>query len=443
MLSFNSSLFLFLILPLSSAVTLLMREKGKAYYLIFISILSCVFYHFMDNSLLALLVGSALFNYFCIKKHIRLIFSVSINLGLLLVFKYLKDDLTTLNAIPLGVSFFILQQISALVDTKKKKTKDKDKPLGQNLTLSEYLTFVTMYPQLIAGPIIRLEGFIDQIRSKRIYETFDFRTGSLFIIMGLFKKVVIADSIAAFIFPELTLWSSGQLETTPHTLTHNALYGFMVYFDFSGYSEMAVGIAHFMGFKLPMNFDSPFKRSTIADFWRHWHITIHNFMIDYFFRPFVKYLRPIPALFMTFFFISVWHGSSTNFLLFGLYHALIVVMSKITPFKLPRSLGVPFTTLLFSLSGIFFHGRQNFKGLITDFIEQITSINMKTFISYDFLVFVIICSFLYLAPNTYNYVRDKKFNISNPKLEALFFGFIAFVVAVFMDRSRGYVYFEF
>lgn len=437
MLSFNSHIFLFLILPLSSVFTLMIRRYSRSFYILSLGFLSCLFYHLMDYSHVGILVGSIFVNFFFIKKHIPLGLSVSANLLALLVFKYLRWGTGDSPYIPLGISFFILQQISSLVDTKKVPEK------AEKLTFNEYFTYVSMYPQLIAGPIIRITGFVNQIRTEKIFGEVDFRKATLFIIMGLFKKVVVADSIAAYVVPGLNLWQAGEIPPHANILTHNILYGFMVYYDFSGYSEMAVGIAHLMGFKLPKNFDSPFKQTTITGLWRNWHITIHNFMIDYFFRPFIRYLKPMPALFLTFFFISVWHGSTTNFILFGLYHALLVTAYKLVNIKWPKAVGIPLTSILFGAGSVLFYGRQNLARMSECFVEQFSSVSLNTFSGPDFAILLVACAFTYFMPNTYDYIREEKYNIKNKYLESFFFALVCFVTAIFMDRTRGYIYFEF
>ncbi|MCR9205885.1 MAG: hypothetical protein NXH75_14980, partial [Halobacteriovoraceae bacterium] len=385
-MSFNTHTFIFLILPLTTVLGLLIRRSFQKAYLLYLGLLSLILYSIMDYSQFGILMGSILINFFFIKKRTPLILSVSTNLSILLVFKYLKIGLGTSPYIPLGISFFILQQISSLVDSHKPPKNNKD------LSIIEYASFVSMYPQLIAGPIIRLDYFLEQVREKKIFKEIDFRTAFLFICMGLFKKVVIADSISAFIYPELDQWMAGEIPPHAGVYCLSTLYGFMVYFDFSGYSEMAVGIAHLMGFKLPQNFNSPFKQTTIIGLWRNWHITIHDFMVDYFFKPFSKYSPPIVALFFTFFFISVWHGSTINFIFFGLYMAILVTLYRILNFKWPKYIGLPLTTLLFGSSGPFFFGRQSASRVLQSFLEQFSTVSLDTFQRSEFFwVFFFSC----------------------------------------------------
>ena len=286
------------------------------------------------------------------EKKIFLILGILFNISLLAYFKYynffVEIILFTSNfeliaksiILPLGISFYTFQQITFLVDVYNKKVT--------SVNFKDFVIFITFFPQLIAGPIVHHSQVLHQFRNnyfneKKIsYLSIGF---SIFAI-GLFKKVIIADNLAFYSNPIFFAADQSMSISFIEAWAGVLCYSLQIYFDFSGYSDMAIGLGYMFGIKLPLNFNSPYKSSDIAEFWRRWHITLGIFFKNYVFYPlslfftrlslkkkrnkFTNYtlMMIIPSL-LTYILIGVWHGSGINFLLFGAMHALFIIINNI------------------------------------------------------------------------------------------------------------------
>ena len=287
-----------------------------------------------------------------VMKKIFLILGILFNISLLAYFKYynffVEIILFTSNfeliaksiILPLGISFYTFQQITFLVDVYNKKVT--------SVNFKDFVIFITFFPQLIAGPIVHHSQVLHQFRNnyfneKKIsYLSIGF---SIFAI-GLFKKVIIADNLAFYSNPIFFAADQSMSISFIEAWAGVLCYSLQIYFDFSGYSDMAIGLGYMFGIKLPLNFNSPYKSSDIAEFWRRWHITLGIFFKNYVFYPlslfftrlslkkkrnkFTNYtlMMIIPSL-LTYILIGVWHGSGINFLLFGAMHALFIIINNI------------------------------------------------------------------------------------------------------------------
>jgi len=270
------------------------------------------------------------------------------NLALLGYFKYADFFLENINhvlatkipllhlALPLAISFYTFQQIAYLVDSYKKETKEYD--------FLNYAVFVTFFPQLIAGPIVHHKEMMPQFvkLKNKVLNVDNIALGLFIFAIGLFKKVVIADNFALWATQGFDVsYSLNMLEAWMTSLS----YTFQLYFDFSGYTDMAIGVALLFNIKLPINFDSPYKATSIQDFWRRWHITLSRFLKDYIYIPLggnrKGEVRTYTNLFTTFLLGGIWHGAGWTFVLWGALHGLALVIHRFW-----QKLGLRMPTLL-------------------------------------------------------------------------------------------------
>lgn len=308
---------------------------------------SFLFYAYWNPPFIFLLLGSIVFNFSCGqyiangkagKKYLFWL-AVFVNLGLLLWFKYAILISSSIIAVaeisldpgdiflPLGISFFTFHQLTYLADIYKGKIS----PAG----FRDYALYVGFFPQLIAGPIVRAWEIIPQFQNFSGHEKFwkNMALGISLFITGLFKKVVIADTLSRFASPIFNRADNGEHITFFDGWTGALAYTFQLYFDFSGYSDMALGLGLMLGFVLPINFLSPYKSTSIIDFWRRWHMTMSRFFRDYLYIPLggsrVSGPRQITNLFLTMFLAGLWHGAGWTFAAWGLLHGFYLAINHI------------------------------------------------------------------------------------------------------------------
>ena len=345
---FNSYTFIFLFLPIVLLGFHLIGKQG--HHRVAIAWLvgaSLFFYGWWNPAYLGLMLVSIFFNYGVgvalggvpkqpNKKPI-LIFGVIVNLGLLAYFKYANFFVDNLNNItgtnivleqiilPLAISFFTFQQIAYLVDAWRGETKEYN--------FLHYCLFVTFFPQLIAGPIVHHKEMLPQFAKDVVYKlrSKHLAIGLTIFALGLFKKVVLADGIAIYATPVFDAAEAGVMLTFFEAWGGALAYTFQLYFDFSGYSDMAIGIARMFGIRLPLNFNSPYKATSIIEFWRRWHITLSRFLKDYLYIPLGgsrkgKSRRYI-NLMITMVLGGLWHGAGWTFILWGALHGFYLIIN--------------------------------------------------------------------------------------------------------------------
>ncbi len=376
---FNSYEFIFLFLPLTWFIYFYLNSKRLTElskgFLVFASLF---FYSWWNIAYLPLILISMLFNYTIgtslaknsksiYKKNI-LIFGIVVNLLLLGYFKYADFFIENINLInnntigllhlmlPLAISFFTFQQISYLVDSYRHETKEYD--------YLNYALFVTFFPQLIAGPIVHHKEMMPQfaqIRNK-VKNYNNIAMGLFIFSMGLFKKVVIADTFA--------VWATNGFDVAEklnllEAWATSLSYTFQLYFDFSGYTDMAIGAALLFNIKLPINFNSPYKATNIQDFWRRWHMTLSRFLKDYIYIPLggnrKGNYRTYINLLATFIFGGLWHGAGWTFVFWGFLHGLALVIHKIwnqLGFKMNILLAWFITFNFINISWVFFRAKE-------------------------------------------------------------------------------------
>lgn len=342
---FNSYEFLFLFLPVTLAGFFILGGVSHRLAALWLGLASIFFYGYWNPKFVALLLASIgvnfIFGYSISRRRATfdttwlLTAAVSLNLFLLFYFKYANFFLENLNAVsgshvplqaivlPLGISFFTFTQIAFLVDTHRGKADEAD--------FVNYLLFVTFFPHLIAGPVLHHSQMMPQFRKSAIYRwnSNDVAAGLAIFVLGLAKKVLIADSLSEFSSPVFSAAAQGQQLQLVEAWVGALAYSLQLYFDFSGYSDMAVGLARMFGIRIPINFNSPYKAGNIIEFWRRWHITLSNFLRDYLYFPLGGNRRG-PArryvnLFITMVLGGLWHGANWTFLVWGALHGALLM----------------------------------------------------------------------------------------------------------------------
>jgi alginate O-acetyltransferase complex protein AlgI len=346
-LLFNSVIYIFLFLPFVFVVYFYLNKKhlttaAKA-FLVFASLF---FYAWWNVVYLPIILVSLLFNYAVgrtlsenkkikLSKKTLLTLGITANLLLLGYFKYANFFISNLSTLldtklsllhltlPLAISFFTFQQIAYLVDSYRGETKEYD--------FLNYALFVTFFPQLIAGPIVHHSEMMPQFAKLKnsIFNYSNIALGLFIFTIGLFKKVVIADTFAQL--ATIGFDQMGSLNFYEAWAT-SLSYTFQLYFDFSGYTDMAIGSALLFNIKLPTNFLSPYKATSIQDFWRRWHITLSRFLKDYIYIPLggnrKGELRTYTNLFTTFLLGGLWHGAGWTFIFWGALHGLALIIHR-------------------------------------------------------------------------------------------------------------------
>ena len=341
---FNSYVFIFAFLPAVLAgfhiIGTRINAKSAMAWLVLCSLF---FYGWWNPIYLFLMLASVLVNYSLGLKlannpsKLLLAFGITLNLLVLAYFKYANFFVDSINAtlqtsihlekiiLPLAISFFTFQQIAYLVDTYRKKTNQH--------SFLDYCLFVTFFPQLIAGPIVHHKDMLPQFRNK-LFGTLKaehLTIGISIFILGLFKKVILADHAGMYATTIFEAADRGTALTFFEAWAGALSYSFQIYFDFSGYSDMAIGLARMFGIVLPINFYSPYKAGNIIEFWRRWHITLSNFLRDYLYIPlggnrngsFNRYKN----LMLTMLIGGLWHGASWTFVIWGGLHGAFLIIN--------------------------------------------------------------------------------------------------------------------
>ncbi len=361
---FSTTLFLLYFLPIFLLVYNLVGKKWKN---IVILIASVLFYSWGAPKFVFVIVGSTILDFYLVQQIYRstkikfrkflLGVSVVMNLGLLAYFKYANFFVENLNtalesigftelawtsvALPIGISFYTFQTLTYSIDVYRKVHPPLEK-------VTDYLMYIMSFPQMIAGPIVRFSTIASQITDRK--EVVDDKLiGFYRFCIGLAKKVLIANVMAE----QADLIFDGELtDISMGTAWIGMLaYTFQIYFDFSGYSDMAIGLGRMMGFRFPENFDSPYISKNISEFWRRWHITLGSFMRDYLYIPLggnrVKSKgRLFFNLWIVFLLSGLWHGASWNFVIWGAYHGLFLILDRLFLIRILNKMGTIVSTLV-------------------------------------------------------------------------------------------------
>lgn len=340
---FSSGLFLFLFLGFTF-IYMILQKKDTA-RIFFVCLFSYYFYYKSSGIYFFLLGVVTVVDFFLAremaltqdksKRKLLLFASLFVNLGLLCYFKYTNFFLEILTPLwngtftpldiflPVGISFFTFQSLSYTIDVYRGNLQ----PLNR---LLDYAFFVSFFPQLVAGPIVRAKDFIPQIRKPLFVSHEMFGEGVFFIISGLFKKAIISDYISVNFVERI--FDNPGLYSGIENLFGVYGYALQIYCDFSGYSDMAIGIALLLGFRFPLNFNSPYKSDSITDFWRRWHISLSSWLRDYLYISLggnrKGQFRTYVNLLITMLLGGLWHGASWNFILWGAFHGVALAAHK-------------------------------------------------------------------------------------------------------------------
>lgn len=343
---FNSYSFIFLFFPIVLIIFFIIGRWGHDRAAIaWLIIASLFFYGWFNAAYLVLILGSVFFNYVLgmvlfrrsVSRKILLIFGITVNSLVLVYFKYCNFFIENINSIvgsqfhfnyiilPLAISFFTFQQIAYLVDIYRGK--------AEQCSFLNYCLFITFFPKLIAGPIVRYKEFVPQLSESTLYRfnSEKLSVGLTIFFVGLFKKVVIADGVAVYADRVFFAAAGGNVITFFEAWGGALSYTFQLYFDFSGYTDMAIGLGGMFGILIPMNFYSPYKAVNIIDFWQRWHITLSRFLRDYLYIPLggnrKGAIRQYINLMITMLIGGLWHGAGWTFVAWGALHGLFLIIN--------------------------------------------------------------------------------------------------------------------
>lgn len=412
---FSSPIFLFCYLPLLLLLYFLTPSKFKNFLLLIFSIF---FYYWGSGHLVILLLFSIVSNYFFgvaiwkqkaagKKKNILLFFAIFTNLSLLFYFKYANFAINEINKLfiklefaqmpegnillPLGISFFTFQALSYIIDLHAERISVQKNPI-------DFALYISLFPQLVAGPIVRYIDISNEIKERPLTLN-NYYDGICRFIIGFGKKVIIADQLGSMA-DKIMLLGQDELSFSVAWLGI-ILFGLQIYYDFSGYSDMAIGLGRVFGFHFLENFNYPYISKSITEFWRRWHISLSTWFKDYLYIPLggnrVSRWRNYSNLFIVFILCGIWHGASWNYLIWGLYHGLFLVSEKFfrnkTFFNFNPLIQHIYVFIVISTSWVFFR--------IEDFSHALFFLKKMIFIDFSSLTFSPALEYLNLELSIY------------------------------------------
>ncbi len=369
---FSRGIFLFQYLPAVLLIYYLVPRKARNIFLFFVNL---VFYGWGEPVMVLLMLVSIVINYiggYFVEKFkpnkkkakIPLVLTIVADIGILAFFKYIGMIISTLNllpflnlpmievSLPIGISFYTFQTMSYVIDVYR-----DDAPVSKSLI--NFGTYVALFPQLIAGPIVRYRDVSEQIQHRT--ETLEqFNKGVKLFLVGLAKKVIIADQMGA-------MWNSMLATTSPNGIIGNWVgitgYTLQIYFDFSGYSDMACGLGNMLGFEFLKNFNYPYISKSITEFWRRWHISLSTWFREYVYIPLGGNRKGVPRqiinLLIVWFCTGLWHGAAYNFIMWGMYYGIILIIEKFVLKKLldklPSVIQHLYAIVIFMLGWVIFY----------------------------------------------------------------------------------------
>lgn len=484
---FNSYSFLFIFLPIFFSTIYFFRKILKINIIfIFLIIFSLLFYSFDNYKFTFLLIFSIIINYLISKKidvikknnfkKILLLVIILFNILILVYYKYFNFFIENINTfrlekiqeiriiLPLAISFYTFQQISFQIDNYKER---------MNKNFTTYFLYICFFPQLIAGPIIRYSHFIKETLKNNFLKinSKNLSIGISIILIGVFKKVIFADTAALYVDNFLIRNGGGYDVASVDALLFIIFFSIQIYFDFSAYCDIAVGIAKILNFDFPINFDSPYKSKSIIDFWKKWHITLSQFFRDYLYISLGgnknTFLHKLILIIFVMSLCGFWHGSSNNFIVWGFIHGILISLNHILIKlnfkifrKIPYQLKIIFTFLLVAFAFTFFRVNNiydafqiislafNFSDYLNNsfFIKEIS--NFNKLIMFSSLVVV------FFAPNIFQIFDLNLINISQidkasfikfkSNILWLVFNFVLLLFIIFnLGSPSTFIYFHF
>ena len=456
---FSSISFLFFFLPLLLIIYYISPKKIRNIILL---IFSLIFYYFGEKWYVVLLLTSCLINYIIgikiekTEKKTYIIIGLIFNLGLLTYYKYTNFFIETFNNIfkinintlkiilPLGISFFTFQNISYLIDVYRKEVKSQKNFL-------KYATYIALFPQLVAGPIVRYKDINEEL-DKRKESISLFSEGIKRFTIGLGKKVLIADTI----YNLYTRILGSEMTVLTYWLVA-IFFTMQIYYDFSGYSDMAIGLGKMFGFNFKENFDHPLVSPSVTAFWRRWHMSLSSFFKDYVYIPLggnkVTKIKHIRNIFIVWFLTGMWHGASWNFILWGLYFFIFLILEKFILSKYLKKgiISYTYTFIIIIISFVIFS--------ITDFSEIIIFlkgmigigtklINAQSIYYFKISLIILIISFIGIGkfiPKLIEKVKKGGLNKVIEYLEIAYITiiFIASIATIISSTFTPFIYFRF
>ena len=496
---FNSFAFFLVFLPLSLAGYFALSKYSINASIVFLLVASVCFYGYWSLTFLPLLLGSIAINYGigCLIQRCKnsgnelgakhaLTLGLVLNLGALIFFKYFDFFLGSVGTLfgrawqpvgiilPIGISFFTFTQIAYLVDCQAEKVSE--------YKAANYGLFVTYFPHLIAGPIIHHKDMMPQFVNpeSHVFSKGRLTLGLLIFSVGLFKKVVLADGVAAFVGPVFDVHHASL--TMTEAWVGALAYTFQLYFDFSGYCDMAYGLSYMFGVVLPVNFNSPYKARSIIEFWHRWHITLSSFLKDYLYVPLggnrLGSIRRYLNLFITMLLGGLWHGANWTFIVWGALHGVYLIVNHGVQNFLGKGVGrngrswgsgplmlasgTCLTFFLVVLAWVFFRAssiavaldvlRALFQGTYTLQPGNLAGINRIMSLQSGMLWVLVCASIAFLAPNIYEVLEREKLNGIQQYLEkkwsGVLSGFLLTIIFLLLaiSETRGvseFLYFNF
>lgn len=456
---FSSIYFIYYFLIIFLILYFITPKKFKNYTLLLGSLF---FYFYGDSKYIVLLLISSLVNYILGRliskknKKLFLIIGLIFNFGLLFYFKYFNFFLSNINSLfktninlfsivlPLGISFYTFKNASYLIDVYKNKVNPEKNFIN-------YFTYIAMFPSLIQGPIVRYKDI--DLKDKKI--SFDnFAMGVERFIIGLSKKVILADTLAKLV----TSLTNMEVQTVVSLWVKATSDIVKLYLDFSGYTDMAIGLGLMIGIKIMENFDYPLSTYSVTSFWRKWHISLSSWFKDYIYIPlggnrkgkFRKYFN----IFVVWFLTGLWHGASWNFILWGLYFGTILVIEKrffLKFFEKHKIIGNMVTNILVVIGFVFFYNEKN---ILDIFIKMFTGKGISfTNVSTNYYLLnyfvLLIISFIACTPLLKNIInkckKNKNLNLVISIVEPIvLIGLLVLSTAFIVDASsNSFLYFRF
>lgn len=474
---FNSNLFLYVFLPallvLFYMAVVLQKGKMKAGNII-VLIFSLLFYFCTGGWCILILLGVVVFNYILgllieraavrdRKKTAKLLLGLGVagDIGILIYYKYagfiyanysvmaklFRPDYLekTVNIVlPVGISFFIFQAMSYVIDVYRKE-------VAAQRSLMKFTLYIALFPQLVAGPIVRYKTVCDEIEDRRI-NIDEIYEGVFRFVLGLGKKVLIADVLGGAVD---SIWglSGGEL-TAPLAWSAAFLYTLQIFFDFSGYSDMAIGLGRMLGFHFEENFVQPYTASNVNEFWRRWHVSLSSFLKDYLYIPLGGNRKGIARtyrnLFIVFVICGLWHGAAWNFVIWGIYHGLFQIIERLLKTKYKFSMrgiwGRIITFFVVLMGWVLFRAGSVSEALV--FYKAMFAGSIKTtgYFAYEYYVYFKIAIIAIVAfIGSFFRFEGLRRRLANPAIKGVAIIVILIVSMAFMSDASftPFIYFQF
>ena len=476
--------FVLIFLPIVLCIYALMKSKGYSRYTVgFLLLASMLFYLLPNWKYGYVITGSIVINYVLSKiiqsykdrrSKLFLIIGIVFNLGLIGYFKYLfffstiAADLTgaefsiTKLILPVGISFYTFQQIAYLVDCFRYR--------DIHYNFFEYALFISFFPQLIAGPIVHHKQLMPQIHKLKStpFDLEKWKIGIGFFIIGLAKKLVLADNLANLANPVFIQADNNAPVDTLAAWMGSIAYTLQLYFDFSAYSDMAIGLGLMFGISLPINFLSPYKSPSIVEFWRRWHITLSSFLRDYLYIALggnrKGKIRRYTNLLITMLLGGLWHGAGWNFIIWGGLHGIYLVINHLFSslssglnFAIPKLLSIAITFLGVVVAWVFFRAETT-QGAwhILSAMMGLQTGNSLLWIPFDYLLVATGLAFVWFMPNTtqlFGYSEQtgriklphhfQHLDLNDSRLFPLLLGILLALAFMFIPQPSVFIYFNF